>query len=131
MVFYSNTYTGTRPSRGSLEEFRFLANQEVSLIESSYKFSENIILRPRHSLFFPGSLFAYFLSMDRYRSIAHFADVQVHSSLSKQPVVRSWKRALKRSIAPKTTVVCSYVCMYSVLYRYIGTVIWPNFGNGV
>jgi len=33
--------------------------------------------------FFPGSLFAHFLSMDRYRSIAHFADFQVSSSLNR------------------------------------------------
>jgi len=48
--------------------------------------------------------------MDRYRSIAHFADFQVRSSLnrSKKPVDRSWKRALKRHIAPKTTVVRSF-----------------------
>ena len=34
-----------------------------------------------HSLF-PGSLSAHFLSMDRYRSSAHFADYQVRSSLN-------------------------------------------------
>jgi len=33
--------------------------------------------------FFPGSLSAHFLSMDRYRSIAHFADFQVCSSLNR------------------------------------------------
>ena len=33
--------------------------------------------------FFPGSLSAQFLSMDRYRSIAHFADFQVLSSLNR------------------------------------------------
>ena len=33
--------------------------------------------------FFPGSLFAQFLPMDRYRSIAHFADFQVRSSLNR------------------------------------------------
>ena len=38
--------------------------------------------------------------MDRYRSSAHLANFQVHSLLNrskKKPVVRSWKRALKRS----------------------------------
>ena len=39
--------------------------------------------------FFPGSLSAQFLSMDRYRSIAHFAEFQVCSSFSKRLVVRS------------------------------------------
>ena len=33
--------------------------------------------------FFPGSLSAQFLPMDRYRSIAHFAEFQVHSSLNR------------------------------------------------
>jgi len=33
--------------------------------------------------FFPGSLSAHFLFMDRYRSIAHFADFQVRSSLNR------------------------------------------------
>ena len=33
--------------------------------------------------FFPGSLSAQFLSMDHYRSIPHFADFQVRSSLKK------------------------------------------------
>ena len=33
--------------------------------------------------FFPGSLSAHFLSMDRFRSIAHFADFQVCSSLNR------------------------------------------------
>jgi len=33
--------------------------------------------------FFPGSLFAHFLSMDCYCSIAHFADFQVCSSLNR------------------------------------------------
>jgi len=32
--------------------------------------------------FFPDSLSAHFNSMDRYRSIAHFADFQVCSSLN-------------------------------------------------
>ena len=61
--------------------------------------------------FFQGLLSAHFLSMDRYRSIAHFADFQVRSSLNrskKKPVFRSRKRALKRKIAPKTTAVRSY-----------------------
>ena len=58
---------------------------------------------------FPGSLSAHFLSMDRYRSIAHFADFQVRSSVN-------WKRALKRSFAPKTTAVRSYVC---IVYTYV------------
>ena len=31
----------------------------------------------------------------------------------KKPVVRSCKRSLKRLITPKTTAVCSYVCMPS------------------
>ena len=37
------------------------------------------------ALFFqvPSLLFANFLSMDRYRSIAHFADFQVQSSLNR------------------------------------------------
>jgi len=63
---------------------------------------------------FPSSLSANFLSMDRYCSSPHFANFQVRSSLSQKPVVRSWKRALKRSIAPKFTVVRSVciVCMY-------------------
>ena len=35
-----------------------------------------------------------------------------HCSMAlKKPVVRSWKRALKRKIAPKTTAVRSYVCI--------------------
>jgi len=41
-------------------------------------------------------LSAHFLSMDPYRSNAHFADFQVRSSLNrskKKPVVCSWKRA--------------------------------------
>ncbi len=33
--------------------------------------------------FFPDSLSAHFNSMDRYRSIAHFADYQVRSSLNR------------------------------------------------
>ena len=33
--------------------------------------------------FFPDSLSARFISMDRYRSIAHFADFQVRSSLNR------------------------------------------------
>ncbi len=33
--------------------------------------------------FFPGSLSAHFLSMDRYRSIAHFAFFHVRSSLNR------------------------------------------------
>ena len=33
--------------------------------------------------FFPGSLSAQFLSMDRYHFIAHFADFQVRSSLNR------------------------------------------------
>jgi len=33
--------------------------------------------------FFPGSLSAHFLTMDRYRSTAHFADFQVRSSLNR------------------------------------------------
>ena len=55
-------------------------------------------------------LSAQFLSMDGYHSITHFADFQVRSSLnrSKKTVVHSWKRALKRSIAPETTAVCSF-----------------------
>ena len=57
--------------------------------------------------------------MDRYRSSAHLANFQVRSSLyrSKKTVVRSRKRALKRKIAPKTTAVRSYVCVYSVCVR--------------
>ena len=40
-----------------------------------------------------------------------------HRSIAlKKPVVRYWKRALKCSIARKTTAVCSYVYL---LYRYI------------
>jgi len=39
--------------------------------------------RAGHLLFFPGSISAQFLSMDRYRSIAHFADFQVCSSLNR------------------------------------------------
>ena len=52
-------------------------------------------------------LSAQFLSMDRYRSIAHLAHVQNRSlpNRSKKTVVRSWKRALKRLIAPETTWV--------------------------
>ena len=38
--------------------------------------------RAGHSLFFPGSLCAHFLTKDRYRSSAHFADFQVRSSLN-------------------------------------------------
>ena len=34
------------------------------------------------ALFFTGSLSAQFLPIDRYRSIAHFADFQVRSSLN-------------------------------------------------
>ena len=33
--------------------------------------------------FFPGSLSAQFLPMDRYRSTAHFEDFQVRSSLNR------------------------------------------------
>jgi len=32
---------------------------------------------------FPGSLSAYFISMDRYRSSAHLANIQVCSSLNR------------------------------------------------
>ena len=39
--------------------------------------------RAGHSLFFPGSLSPQFLSMDRHRSIAHYADFQVRSSLNR------------------------------------------------
>ena len=42
---------------------------------------ENLDLGPRS--FFPDSLSAHFLSMDRYCSIAHFADFQVCSSLNR------------------------------------------------
>ena len=42
-----------------------------------------LFLRPGHSLFFPDLLSAHFNSMDRYRSIAHFADFQVRSSLNR------------------------------------------------
>ena len=61
------------------------------------------------------------LTKDRYRSSAHFADFQDRSSLncSKKTMVRSWKRALKRKIAPKTTAVCSYVCFNRYIYMYL------------
>ena len=54
-------------------------------------------------------LCAHFFTKDRYRSCAHFADFQVCSSLnrSKKTAVGSWKRALKRKIATKTTAVLS------------------------
>jgi len=61
------------------------------------------------TLFFASSLSALhsFLTEDRYRSSTHLADFHVHSSLnhSKKTVVRSWKRALKCKIAPKSTAV--------------------------
>ena len=58
--------------------------------------------------FFPGSLSAQFLSMDRYRSFGQFSGSLIAQSLSQKPVVHSWKRAIKRLIAPKTTVVRSH-----------------------
>jgi len=42
-----------------------------------------IFTRAGCSLFFPGLLSNQFLSMDIYRSIAHFADFQVRSSLNR------------------------------------------------
>ena len=71
-------------------------------------------------------LSAHFLSMDRYRSIAHFADFRLtHRSIAlKKPVVGSWKRVLKRLIAPKTTAVRSYVCIVYCIYRYIFTALF-------
>ena len=61
--------------------------------------------------------------MDRYRSSAHLANFQfsgslIAQSLSEKPVVRSQKRALKRKIAPKTTAVRSYVCMFYAFFNH-------------
>ena len=61
--------------------------------------------------FFPDLLSAHFISMDRYSSFCRFSGSLIAQSLSKTPVVRSRKRALKRKIAPKTTAVRSYVCI--------------------
>ena len=36
--------------------------------------------------FFPDSLSAHFISMDRYRSIAHFANFQVRSLLNRSQI---------------------------------------------
>ena len=59
---------------------------------------------------FPGSLSAHFISMDRYRSSAHFANFQVRSLLNRSRK-NQWFALGKRKIAPKTTAVRSYVCI--------------------
>ena len=53
----------------------------------------------------------YFISMDRYRSSAHFANFQVRSLLnrSKKNQWFALGQMLKHKIAPKTTAVPSYV----------------------
>ena len=76
-------------------------------------------------------LSAHFLTKDRYRSSAHFADFQVCSLLNrtKKTVVCFWKRALKRKIAPKTTAVRSIKIRmltpptppHPVSIKYVGT----------
>ena len=65
---------------------------------------------------FPGLLSAlrsFFIHglLSLYRSFCRFSGSLIAQSLSKKPVVRSWKRALKRKIAPKTTTIRSYVCI--------------------
>jgi len=69
--------------------------------------------RPGHSLFFSrfalcSPLIFIHGSLSLILPIFRFT----HRSIAvKKPEVRSWKRALKRWIAPKTTAVCSYVCI--------------------
>ena len=56
--------------------------------------------------FFPDSLSAHFNSMDRYRSIAHFADYQVRSSLNRSQKDQWFaliKERLKAMALPKNS----------------------------
>ena len=67
---------------------------------------------------FPGSLSAHFYPWIAIALLLMPIFRFAHRSIAlKKPVVRSWKRALKRSIAAKFTVVRSYVCIVYVLYR--------------
>ena len=82
--------------------------------------------RPGHSLFFSRFTLCSPLIFYPWIAIALSLILPIfrfaHRSIAlKKPVVHSWKRALKRSIAPKTTAVRSYVCMVYCIYRYICT----------
>ena len=78
--------------------------------------------RAGHSLIFSRfTLCSIFIhgSLSLYHSFCQFSGLLIAQSFPKRPVVRSWKRALKRLIAPKTNyggllcVYSVYVCMYT------------------
>ena len=80
------------------------------LREQKFYFVENQNIRAGHSLFFSRfALRSIFMhgSLLLYRSYCWFSGSLIAQLLSKRPVVRSWKRALKRSIALETTAIRS------------------------
>ena len=86
-----------------------------------------LFLRPGHSLFFPDSLSAHFNSMDRYRSIAHFADFQVRSSLNRSKKTSSSLLEKSTKTLDRSLNYGGSLCVYSVyecMYRAPCTPAW-------